>query len=133
MIITLLSGRMVDEGNIEFNEDNYHFSENTKQNVLDITDDIKRSDKLYLVPWFDIEKENNRLSSERGHTPGQGLGSKSESTVGIFTEQIFTDPLGAPLDALDKGVKQVFSSTGIRFFLVVGVLVGSVYLYKTLK
>lgn len=124
---------MVDESKIEFNEDNYHFSLNTQNNVLDITSDIKRADKLKLVPWFDIERENYRLSSEMGHTPGQSQEPLSESTIGAFTDQIFHDPLGAPLDALDKGVSEILKSSGVQVILVIAAIGVGIYAYKTLK
>lgn len=43
----------------------------------------------------------------------------NDSTVEILAENLITDPLGAPLDALDAGVNQLFNSTGLKTIAVV--------------
>lgn len=46
----------------------------------------------------------------------------NDSTAGIFLDQILTDPLDAPLDALDAGVKKLFDSEGIKTILTIAVI-----------
>lgn len=119
--IRLISGASATSSQIEFNPGNYHWT----LNGYDITNDIKRADKLRMVPDFDIERENRRLSSEApaSNTPsGAGTDPLTESTLGIFTDQIFHDPLGAPLATLDKGIGQLVGSSGIQTIVIVGVL-----------
>lgn len=48
-----------------------------------------------------------------------------DSTASIFIDQLLTDPLAAPLDALDKGINQIFNSEGVKTILTV-VAVGAV-------
>ena len=125
--IRLISGQSADSSQIDFNPSNYHFT----LNGVDITNDIYRADKLRLVEDFSIERENLRLSSEApaSNTPsGAGLDPLTESTLGIFAGQIFTDPLAAPLGALDKGVGQFFGSSGIQTILVIGGLAFVAYM-----
>ena len=45
-----------------------------------------------------------------------------DSTASIFIDQLLTDPLAAPLDALDSAVKKVFDSNGIKTILLVAVV-----------
>lgn len=119
--IRLLSGTSVSSLEIDFNDSTYHFSVNGE----DITNDITRADKKRLVPGFDDTKENRRLSSEHpatGRMSGHGTDPLTESTFGIFAGQIATDPLSAPLAALDKGVSQVFRSSGVQLLTITAIL-----------
>lgn len=112
--IRLLSGTSVSSLEIDFNDSTYHFFVNGE----DITNDITRADKKRLVPGFDDAKENRRLSSEHpatGRTSGYGTDPLTESTLGIFAWQLASEPLVAPLAALDKGVSQVLASSGVHF------------------
>jgi hypothetical protein len=46
----------------------------------------------------------------------------NESTSMILLDQLATNPLGAPLDALNKGVNQIFNSQGVKTILTVAVV-----------
>ena len=52
----------------------------------------------------------------------------NDSTVSILTEQLLDDPLGAPLDALDSGVSQIFNSSGVKTVVVVTIVAGVIAL-----
>ena len=119
MTIALLDGRRIDVGAISFNESSYQFffrSEN-------ITNLIRRADKNNFFPEFDPNKDNARLST------GNPNSELSTSTLGFFTEQILTEPLNAPLDALDNGVKKIFDSPGIRTILIWAVVLIGIGLF----
>lgn len=118
---------MVADREITFDEGTYHFY----ATGLDITNNLRRADKLRLVPDFDIERENYRLSAESGAGAQYGDEPLNESTIKEFGKQIVNDPLSAPLEALDKGVTQIFSSSGVRTLLIVGI--AGVVLYFALK
>ena len=57
------------------------------------------------------------------------------STASIFVSQVINDPLAAPLDALDKGVKQIFDSEGVKSIVVIAVvgLVAAIMIHGALK
>lgn len=122
-MITLLDDNRtrISEEAVTFDDGSYHFL----WNGLDITDLISRNDKIRIVPGFDVEKENLRLSRERG--AGNGAGSNeplSESTVGALYDQVTNDGvLKAPLESLDNAVEQVFSSTGVKVALTIAGIV----------
>jgi hypothetical protein len=118
-MITLINGRNVDEAVIAFDANTYHFTlRNTGE---DVTNEIRRADKLALVSGFDIARDNNRLYAEKkgGVASGKDLEPLETNTFKIFGQQILNDPLAAPLETVDKGVKQIFASSGIQTLLVV--------------
>ncbi len=112
-MITLTDGRQVDESHIVFDRATYHFTINSE----DITNLIKPSDKMSNWNDFDISIDNTRLYNERRGGVGP-VDNLNDSTTSILTDQLLTDPLGAPLDALDKGVNQIIKSRGIQIGLV---------------
>lgn len=114
----LIDGRQIDDSDVTFDSSSYHFF--IPATAEDITNVIYRRDKLRLVPDFDITKENYRLSAEIGHGAKFGDEPLDESTTNALTDQLIHDPLGAPLAALDSGVKQLFSGSGIRTLLLIG-------------
>lgn len=60
---------------------------------------------------------NDLLASTRyGSGPGQ------TTTLGEFVRLITTQPLDAPLAALDSGVKKIFDSSGVKTIIVVGIV-----------
>ncbi len=63
---------------------------------------------------------------------GGGVGPAApldDSTASNFAHLIATDPLGAPLAALDKGVSQLVNSKGLQVTLLAGVVVLVVFLF----
>lgn len=125
-MITLLDKRQVEESEFAFNKSNYHFT--LRRTGEDVTNLIAREDKRALVPGFDDTKENYRLSVEKPVSGGGRQASENDlegattNTAEIFGRQIIDDPLEAPLETLDSGVKKILSSSGIQTILVVAAL-----------
>ncbi len=136
--ITLISGRVIYDNDILFDRDYYHFYWTKSPNPgpggkgEDITNDIFRRDKFVLVPSFDVEKDNLRLSSEQGSYAGRGADPLSESTFVIGMGQLITNPLEAPLAALDTGVKQVLGSFTTKLVIGLGIAY-ALYLWSEKK
>ncbi len=124
MLITLINGTQLESDTLTFDPDTYHFT----VNGINITDDIRRVDKVALIPDFDVEKENARLFNEKrgGTGPAAPL---DDSTSSILGHQLATDPLGAPLAALDKGVSQLVNSKGLQVTLIAGVVILVAFLF----
>lgn len=120
MIISGISGREYDSEYLTLNPVSYHVTVNGGE---DVTNDIRRADKIALFPGFDVETENRRLSNERAGGYGP-VGELSESTGGALLEQLATDPLGAPLDALNKGINQIFTAPGVVKLAIILAAVG---------
>jgi hypothetical protein len=137
MTITLRDGREVESNDLSFNRNIYHFTR--RSTGEDVTNLINRADKLRIVPDFDIDSDLLRSSRERPFSGGgrvvtgpQDIEPLEESTAKIFAEQILNDPLDAPLDTLDAGVKKVFESTGVRTILIFAALgIGAAIYFKS--
>jgi hypothetical protein len=125
----LLDNRTVSDDQIAFNHETYHFT--IAATGEDITDEIRRNDKLRLIPDFDVDKDNYRLSDELGNgkTSGVKFGTAplQDNTAAIFAEQILTDPLAAPLESANKFANKLFKSPA--FYIAAGVIVVAI-LYK---
>ena len=132
MQITLISGRKIDSSAILFDGSNYHFS--IEETGEDITNDIRRADKLTLVPGFDIERDLRRASVEKPASGGgrtatsQDLDPLDESTARIFGKQIVTDPFSAPLESANNLAQKFFSLPGLQKVLIVGALAAVLYI-----
>jgi hypothetical protein len=91
---------------------------------LDISTNLYRKDQLlWQNAGFDVTAYNNLLYThhyEATHGGKEPPVLGSTSTLSNFFTDITTDPLSAPLDSLNKGVKQVFASTGIETLILVG-------------
>ena len=135
-MIKTISGRTLDERDLAFNARTYHFS--LISTGEDVTNDIYRRDKLALVPDFDERQENYRLSVEKPASGGGRTGTESDlqdlntNSGSIFVDQVTSDPLAAPLETVDKAVKQVLASSGIRTVLILAALgiAAAIYLKK---
>lgn len=114
--ITLLDGRSVQVSNIFFNPDNYHFT--LSPTGEDITNKIRRSDKLSNWNNFDPETDNIRLSTGNSNTE-----PLNESTTSIFVDQITSDPLSAPLETLNNVIDKVIAAPAIKK-LAIGAAIG---------
>lgn len=127
MNIEGISGRQYDSEFLTLNDATYHI---TAAGGVDVTNDIRRADKLALWPSFDVDKENRRLSNERNGGYGPA-GKLEDSTTVILGGQLLNDPLAAPLDTLNKAINQVFTAPGVLKALVIVAAVGvGVYLVK---
>lgn len=127
-MITLLNNAQVDELDIRFDPNSYHF--HLQSTGADITNALRRADKLALVPDFDVERENIRISRESGSGGRYGNDELSESTWDALGNQVTHDGvLAAPLETLDNTVRQVFKSTGVQSFIVLGALGLGAYIF----
>lgn len=127
--ITLISGKQIPAEMVVFDERQYHFF----YQGSDITNDIYRRDKIALVPGFDIERDNYRVSAEKGSGVRYGNEPLNDSTLDAFGNQILNDPLGAPLETLDAGVKKIMASSGIKTILFAGVAVVALVVFIKTK
>lgn len=118
MTFNLIDGSRVDSANVRLLPNGYSFADITTGRDLTLL--LYNADKQ-LFPGFDVVAYNNFLSG----TPDPG----SASFFGNLTEQLINDPLGAPLAALDSGIKKIFSSSGIQTILVLGVVGFGIYVY----
>lgn len=114
MRITLLNGRQAWTEEITFDPGNYHFYWGARN--LDITDSMTREQKR-TFEGFDDETENRRLYAD-AHG-GQDFNTGDTTIWGNWWDQMTTDPLAAPLDALDTGVFKAFTSPG---FIIVAII-----------
>lgn len=131
MQFTLLDGRTVAMGDITFNPAIHHFYLGTE----DITSQLKRADKLQF-DGFDTETENSRLFVEKYMREHNGQLPPEVGSTSVwwqFKELLITDPLGAPLDALDSGIQKLWSSTGIKVMVAVAVVAVVVVLVVKFK
>lgn len=122
--ITLLTGTPVDTGNIHYDPSDFSFTLVDGMGVRDITMNLRASDKQAYFPDYNQAAYNEYLSQQR--QPGA---TGSTSVLHNFISQITTDPLAAPIDALNKGVKQVVGSSGVQTIALLGGLALVAYLY----
>ena len=129
MTFTLTDGRQVDSTGIYFDANTYHFWLGSE----DITNKVKRADKISNWAKFDATVDNERLYAEKyvRENGKQPPPVGSTSTFKLFVNQITTDPLSAPLEALDKGFKQISGNSTFRVIAVVAVGVGIIYALST--
>lgn len=128
-MIRLIDGTTVDPNQIYFDTVSYHFTLNGQ----DITANITRADKIANWPTFDPSVDNTRLYSESRGGSGP-IADLDTSTLDIFTQQVLTDPLAAPLDALNSGVNKVLASSGVqKIGLVLGVTAAVITILLVLK
>lgn len=129
MQFTLIDGRTVAMGDIIFNAEIHHFYLGNE----DITNLLKRADKRQFS-GFDEVTDNDRIYVEkymREHNGELPPEVGSSSVWWNFKELLITDPLGAPLEALDSGVKKLWASSGIKVIVAaVAVLVVVVLVVK---
>lgn len=122
MTITLLNGQVIDSSNVRLEADKIHFTQ--IDNGADITRQLKYADKLQW-PDFDWQKSDIELYATH---PATVLDT---STADAFFNQIANDPLKAPIDALNKGVSEIFNASGTKTIIVAGlVIVGLILLIK---
>lgn len=125
--ITMLDGRRIDSDDLTFDRESMRFS----LSGIDVTNNIKQADKVANFPGFDRAKDNERAYVEayvksRGQVPPS---TGSTSTLGIFTKQITTEPLAAPLESLDKTVGQIARSSGVQTIIITAIIGYGLYLY----
>lgn len=116
---TLIDGTVVNSSDVVFTPP-YEFA---LTDGTDITENMFTKDKL-LYDNFDLTAYNNYLYTQKyesTHGGSQPPALGSTSTLSNFVTDVTTDPLAAPLNALDSGVKQVIGSTGIQTIVIIAV------------
>lgn len=97
--VKLIDGTLAPLSRIEFDRGTNRFY----YNGSDITTNMYLRD-MQVFSGFDLQRHNQWLSDQKqirdGNTPQPN--NQSTSTIGIFTEQILTDPFAAPLEAADR-------------------------------
>lgn len=131
MTITLLDGTEANTDQIDFDPSTYHFSLNGQ----DVTALIKRTDKIANWSNFDPAVDNTRLSNEAHNGVNLPQTDLPTSTVGIFTNQILTDPLAAPIDSFKSAVSKGWNdltggSTVVKIGIIAGVAIVALILLK---
>jgi hypothetical protein len=120
MKITLLNGAgTIDSNSLAFDRNTYEFFSDGRN----VTDLISRADKLALVSDFDVERENERITQRK-----RGGGPLETSTTKILIGQLASDPLAAPIEALNNTANKFFALPGIQKLLIVGVAGALLYI-----
>lgn len=130
MIVTLIDGRQVDSADFLFNQSTYHIT--LGGTGEDITNNVRRADKIALYPNFDIEKDNARLYNEQHGAIGPAV-PLNDSTTSLFLTQLGTDPLDAPLASLNKTVDRIIAAPATLKIGVIVAVVLVVYLLAKQK
>jgi hypothetical protein len=117
-MITLLDGRQIAIETIYFNPADYSFTSSAGENLTDL---IRIADKDKFS-GFDRSKWFTIVSNRKNGLPDNATAG-STSILGNFVEQITTDPLAAPLDALNTGINKLFTAPG---FIKAGLIVGAI-------
>jgi len=128
MLIQLLDGRQVESSNVFFDDTNYSFK--LGGTGEDITRLIRAVDKQTFA-GFDQTVYNDIVyvqGYQRTHNGALPANVGSASTWSNFVQQITTDPLAAPLQALDSTVNQILGSTGVKTLLIVAALGLAIFL-----
>lgn len=125
--ITLLDGTSVPVASIVFDPTTYHFFLNSQ----DVTDLISRADKIANWSGFDPTVDNTRLANLQ--TSGNDVPEENLPTnvTGILVNQLLTDPLAAPANAISSGIASIKSSfqSPVTWLVVGGIAVVLLVLY----
>lgn len=110
--IRLMDERTVPVAEIVYDEDSnlFYYQGEMISNVL------TQRQKIWLSPTFDIERENLRYAAEGPYSPTPGLSQEPlpTGTVGIFAEQIVTEPFAAPIESASRTLDSVFNASGFK-------------------
>jgi hypothetical protein len=125
--LTFTDGSTADVGDITFDQSSYHFTYYNK----DVTNLLTQAQKAAGWKSFDRAKDNLRAYNEAklAQTGSVPPPTGSSSTIRLFAEQLFTDPLGAPLESLDRKVGQIAKSTGVQTLIITGIIGYGLFLY----
>jgi hypothetical protein len=126
MTIALLNGQEIDSHSVRLEGDNIHFT--NLSTGEDITRLMRVADKKSF-PLFDLTKSNSEIYATDPTTGNLIPAAPTDGTFSIFTDQMLINPLGAPVEALNTGVSQIFGSSGLQKLVVVAVIGAVVVLY----
>jgi hypothetical protein len=134
MNITLVNGTVINTSDIFFNPDNLAMNRAPVFTYiptgLNLDNQIRLADMSGFEGWNGEAWTTYRLAHPAFGTPV--LTPQQPTGVGgILFDQLTTNPLAAPLDALSAGVKQIFASPGVKSLLWLGV--GAIVLVLLLK
>lgn len=130
-MLQTINGESIPESEIRFDELTYHFYWGER----DITSDLYRRDKVRLVPGFNVERENYRLSSEAGFydgfagAPAYGQEPLNTGIIGPAINNLVTDPFSAPIESLGNVSNRFFGNSGVAKLLLFGALIFAAYVY----
>jgi hypothetical protein len=119
MLITLHDGRQVDTGDILFDPASLQSQTPPVFTFIPTGENLDnqiRGPDMLDFPGFDQTAWNNyryTLTYESQHSGQAPPPIGSTSTLGNFVDQVTTNPLQAPIESLNAGVKQIFSSSGV--------------------
>lgn len=127
--VTLLDGRTYNVSDISFNPDNYSFTLVTGEDITKLIPIAGK--KLFAgfdpLKYDDIVYAQNYYATHGQWPPAIG----STSTWANFVSQIETDPLKAPIEAVNKGISEITSSSGfVTLAVIFVVLVVGIVLIK---
>jgi hypothetical protein len=115
--VTLLDGRILPVQDIQLEPDQWNFTRISTGERL--TYDMRQQDKRQF-PNFDVVKSNDEIYKEvNQETSNPG----STNVTSLFIQQLATDPLAAPADAVASVVDRVDKITSSPTFIIVGGLV----------
>lgn len=123
MVITLLDGTLVETSDVRFEPSTHHFYwDSGAAGWLDVTNTMTRAQKL-MWPDFDPQKDNLRLFTQ-AHPSANPVSSTSPTA--IFFDQIYNEPLRAPIEQAERVVQStgdaISKATGIQALLVMGAI-----------
>lgn len=115
--VTLLDGRILPVQDIRLEPDQWNFTRVSSGERL--TYEMRQQDKRQFQD-FDVVKSNDEIYKEVNQeqsNPG------STNVTSLFIQQLATDPLAAPADAVSAVAARVDSITSSPVFIIVGGLV----------
>lgn len=128
MLVDLLDGRSIESSNLRLNEDNYSVS--IVSTGEDVTNNLRQNDKAQIFAGFDRAKDNLRSYVEqyrREHNGATPAPTGDTSLWGNFWTQITTEPLRAPLDALNTATDSIFENNTVRVLTGVALIIAALY------
>lgn len=138
MVIQLLDGRVVDTEDVSFNASNYHFYwDSGAAGNIDITNTMSRAQKQDNFRNFDPKVDNDRVYVENYvRTHGKApLPPGSTSTMMLFAQQLYNEPLRAPIEQLNTVInntgKALSEATGIQTVAVMLAIGAGLYFWAT--
>ena len=133
--IRLTDGRVVDMMDISYEPGSFSFTLVQPGLVEDVTNRVSVTDKQrfsgFSLSGYNDYLYRQRYSATHGGQSAPQVGSTS--TLVNFADQLFHDPLSAPLESLDKGVGKLAGSSGIQTLVILGVVAVGAYIFFGLK
>lgn len=126
----LLNGTSVPDDAVTFDYSTYHLFYGDS----DITNLVSRTEKIRLIPNFDIEKDNYRLSVEKPVSGGgrdataADLEDLEDNTAVILGDQLLNDPFSAPLESANRLAEKFLALPGLKKLMIVAAVGAVLYI-----